>query len=289
MRIKYLFFVIVAVSFCSLFFSLIVFADDAGRKQKDNSRLISTEAFLSSDFVKFLKNKEYPKALRVIDVLVVKYPFDPLVLRYRGLTLEKLGRRKDAIGAYKQILSKNPKYFPAMISLSRAYISAGQREKAAEELRTIIRSSASVGYRNWAQAQLNRLRLGVKNAGSQVKKEPYLLGKMGIAYDSNPLLVPDNKDLTSTKKRAGARYSLNIDLGYPLVLEKDFRLDTLYIGQQTWHDGGTSAINFTSQGFAVDAKNENYLASAPLFSAAVMTSGKIFCAAAIFPRLTGFF
>ena len=254
MRIKYLFFVIVAVSFCSLFFSLLAFADDAGKKQKDNPRLISGETFLSSDFVKLLKNKEYTKALAAIDVLAVKYPFDPLVLRYRGLTLEKLGRRKDAIDTYKQILSKNPKYLPAMIFLSRAYISAGQREKAAEELRTIIRSSASVEYHNWAQAQLNRLRLGVKNAGSQVQKKPYLLGKMGITYDSNPLLVPDNKDLVSTKKKAGVRYTLDIDLGYPLVLEKDFRLDTLYIGQQTWHDGGTNAVNFTSQGFAVDAK-----------------------------------
>jgi len=109
-------------------------------------------------------------------------------------------------------------------------------------------------YRNWAQAQLHRLRLGVKKAGSRIEKKPYLLGKMGIAYDSNPLFVPDNKNLVSTKKKEGARYSLDIDLGYPLVLEKDFRLDTLYIGQQSWHDRGTNAVNFTSQGFAVDAK-----------------------------------
>ncbi len=254
MRIKYRFSVIVVVSFCSMFFALTAFADDPGKKQKDNSRLISSETFLSSDFVKFLKNKEYPKALAAIEALAVKYPDDPLVLRYRGFTLEKVGRHKDAIEVYKQILSKDPSYVPASIFLSRAYIIAGEREKAAAELRTIIRSNAPAEYRNWAQAQLNRLRLGVKKTGSRVKKKPYLLSKMGIAYDSNPLLFPYKENLVSTKKKAGASYSLDIDLGYPLVLEKDFRLDTLYIGQQTWHDKGTSAVDFTSQGFAVDAK-----------------------------------
>ena len=254
MRIKYLFSAIIALIFCSLHFGVIAFADDAGRKQKDKSFLISGETFLSSDFVRFLKNKEYSKALSAVEALAVKYPDDQLVLRYRGFTLEKLGRRKEAIAVYKQILSKNPDYVAARIFLSRAYRGEGKREEAAKELRKIIQTSASLEYRNWAQAQLNRLRLGVKKAVSRVKKKPYLLGKIGIAYDSNPLLVPDNKDLVSTKKKAGARYSLDIDLGYPLILNKDSRLDTIYIGHQTWHDRGTNAVDFTSQGFAVDAK-----------------------------------
>ncbi len=253
MRIKYPVFII-AVSFCSMLFGSAVFAGDAGNKQKDKLRFISGETFLSSDFVKFLKNKEYPKALSAIDALTVKYPDDPLVLRYRGFTLEKIGRRKDAIDAYKQILSKNPNYAPAGIFLSRAYISEGKREEAAKELRKIIQTGASLEYRNWAEAQLNRLRLGAKKEARRVEKKPYLLGKAGIAYDSNPLFIPDNKGLVSTKKKTGARYTLDIDIGYPLLLEKDFRLDTLYIGQQAWHDKDTNAVNFTSQGFAVDAK-----------------------------------
>ncbi len=253
-RIKYLFFAIIALIFCSLHFSPIAFADDAGRKQKAKTYFISSETFLASDFVKFFKNKDYSGALSAIDALAAKYPDDPLVLRYRGLVLGKLGRRQEAIAVYKQILSKNPDYVPVRIFLSRAYLGEGKREEAAKELRKVIQTSASLEYRNWAQAQLHRMRLGVKKAGSRVKKKPYLLGKMGIAYDSNPLFVPDNKNLVSTKKREGARYSLGIDLGYPLVLKKDFRLDTLYIGQQSWHDGGTNAVNFTSQGFAVDAK-----------------------------------
>ncbi len=254
MRIKYPVFII-ALSFCSMLFGLIAFADDASKKQKDKSSLIiSSEAFLSSDFVKFLKNKEYSKALSAIEALAAKYPNDPLVLRYRGFVLGKLGRRQKAISVYKQILSKNPDYDPARIFLSRAYLGEGKIEEAAKELRKVIQTSSSLQYRNWAQAQLNRLRLGIKKVGSQVEKKPYILVKAGIAYDSNPLFVPDNKSLVSTKKKAGARYSLDTDLGYPLALGKDFRLDTLYVGHETWHDRGTNAVDFISQGFAVDAK-----------------------------------
>ncbi len=254
MRTRKLFCIISGIIFCFAAFSIRASADDGGGSTKDRLRTISSGEFLSSDFTKFLKNKEYSKALAAIDALAVKYPDDPLVLRYRGFTLEKLGRSKDAIDVYKQILSKDPDYIPARIFLSRAYIGAGEREKAAAELRTVIRVGASAEYRNWAQAQLNRLRLGADKTAGRVKKKPYLLGKTGIAYDSNPLFVPDNKNLVTTKKRAGARYTLDLNLGYPLVLGKDFRLDTLYIGQETWHDGGTNAVDFISQGVAVDAK-----------------------------------
>lgn len=245
MKVKYTVFII-AVCFCPVFFGPRAFADQP--------RLITSETFLSSDFVKYFKNKDYFKALSAIDALAAKYPDDPLVLRYRGFTLEKSGKRADAINTYKQILSKNPDYAPARIFLSRVYLKDGKREEAANELRTVVQTSPSLEYRNWAEAQLNRLRLGTKKSARKVEKKPYFLGKTGIAYDSNPLLVPDNKDLVSTKKRDGVRYTLNIDLGYPLVLEKDFRLDTLYIGQETWHDRGVNAIDFSSQGFAVDAK-----------------------------------
>ena len=254
MKLKYCALVAVAVFFSFLHFGLAAFADDSGKKQKGSQRMISSGEFLSGNFSELFKNKEYPKALAAIDALAAKYPDDPLVLRYRGFTLEKLGRGKEAITLYKQILLRHPEYAPVRIFLSRAYLGAGEREKAAAELRIVIQGRASPEYRNWAQAQLNRLRLGVKKVGRRVKKKPYLLGKMGIAYDSNPLLVPDDKDLVSTKKKAGVDYSLSIDLGYPYILEKDFRLDALYISQQKWHDRGTNAIDFTSQGFAVDAK-----------------------------------
>ena len=47
--------------------------------------------------------------------------------------------------------------------------------------------------------------------------------------------------------------------GYPLKLEKDSRLDILYIGQQYSHSHGAQGVDFTSQGFALDSKKRTFV------------------------------
>ena len=214
---------------------------------------ISSHEFLSSDFVTFLKNKEYQKALKANDALLKKYPQDALVLRYRALTLEKFGQFDEAVKTYQQILANDPNYVPAHLFLGFAYIREKKISKAEEQLQWVIKNSGSKEYRHWAQAQLNRLRAG--KSAKRIKKKPYVLGKIGIFYDSNPLLAPNNKTLAATgSKKDGALYVLDLDVGYPVVLRKDFRFDVLYIGDELLHDRGSRQVDFSSQGFALDTK-----------------------------------
>lgn len=237
----------VVISCCAFFLSSALFAAE-----------IPSQEFLSSDFAVFFRAKEYTKALKSSGALLKKYPKDSLISRYRALTLEKLGRPDEAIKLYQEILVGNPGYVPARMFLGLAYSRQGKGEKAAEQMRWIIQKSPSVEYRRWAQAQLNRLRSVARPAAKRVKKQPYLVGKTGVAYDSNPLLVSDDKALSVPgTKRDGALYSLDLDIGYPVKLKKDFRFDVLYIGQQRSHDRGSRKVDFTSQGFAFDAKKRS--------------------------------
>ena len=68
-----------------------------------------------------------------------------------------------------------------------------------------------------------------------------------------------NKDLLTKSKKAAALYLFELTAGYPLKLEKDSRLDILYIGQQYSHSHGAEGVDFTSQGFAVDAKKRTFV------------------------------
>ena len=224
---------------------------------EESRSLISKEAFLSSDFPSLFKARQFQKALDAVDALRKKYPDDPLILRYRALTFDKLGRHKEAIAAYREILSRDPNHVPAHLFLGLAYARAGKSAEAAKELRWVTEHSASGEYRHWAEAQLARIRQ--KKISKKVAKKPYLFGKTGVSYDSNPLLVPDDKSLSSRSKEAGADFPINLTLGYPLVLNKEFRLDALYITQTMLHDGGAEAVDFTSQGFALDAKKRTSL------------------------------
>ncbi len=222
--------------------------------ESKNSVPISSEQFLSSEFAAHFRKGEYAKALAAADALLAQYPNDPLILRYRARTLEKLGRRKEAITAYRKILSIDPKDVPAHLFLGLAYAKEGKREEGASELRWVVQNSSSEEYRHWAQAQLARLRAGKRKFKKRVEKKFYLLGKTRVAYDSNPLLVPDDESLSSRKRKDGVFYGLDLDVGYPLVLEKDRRLDAVYIGRTILHDGGTDQVDFTTQGMALDAK-----------------------------------
>ena len=186
--------------------------------------------------------------------LLAKYPNDPLILRYRGRTLEKLGRRKEALNAYRKILAMDPKNIPARLFLGLAYAKEGKREEGANELRWVARNSGSEEYRHWAQAQAARLHGGKRKFQKKVERKPYLLGKTAVAYDSNPLLVPDQESLSSRKQEDGVFYKLNLDVGYPLLLGKDRRLDALYLSRVILNDGGADQVNFATQGVALDTK-----------------------------------
>ena len=222
--------------------------------ESKNTARISSEEFLSSDFSAYFKQGKYAQALAEADRLLARYPDDPLILRYRARTLEKLGRRKEAITAYRKILAMDPKNIPARLFLGLAYAKEGRREEGANELRWVAQNSGSKEYQHWAQAQMARLRAGKRKFEKKVEKKPYLLGKVGVAYDSNPLLLPDDESLSSRRKKDGLFYGLNLDLGYPLLLEKDRRLDALYISRVILHDGGTDQVNFATQGVALASK-----------------------------------
>ncbi|MBI4125767.1 MAG: tetratricopeptide repeat protein [Deltaproteobacteria bacterium] len=218
------------------------------------AREISTKEFLVSSFVKTFRNKKYEKALKECDALLKKYPNDPLLLRYRALTLEKLHQVTRAIQLYRQILAAYPGDIPARLFLGLAYIKLEEYEKARRELRFVSRKASSAEYRHWAEAQLNRLRENIRTAGKPVKKKAYVIGKGGVAYDSNPLLVPNNGNLSSRNKADAARFMVELNAGYPLWLKRNFRADILYIGEAYLHTEGARDADFTSQGIAFDSK-----------------------------------
>jgi len=225
---------------------------------------ISHKEFLSSDFVKYFKNKEYEKALQESDVLLKKYPHDPLILRYRALTLEKFNHPHEAIQLYQDILQVHPNDIPARLFIGLAYIKEAQYQKAEEELNFVIKHGSTVGYRHWAQEQLRRLRLNKRLVNKTIEKKPYLLGKLGIDYDSNPLLIPNNKSLSAPgSKEASALYVSELNVGYPLWLKKDSRLDVIYIGEEYLHSKDASQVDFSSQGFALDAKKRQFWGDRP--------------------------
>ena len=73
-------------------------------------------------------------------------------MRYRALTLDKLGRRKEAIAEYRRLLSQDPDHAPTHLFLGLTYARDGEWSGAVRELRWVAENSGSEKYRHWAQA-----------------------------------------------------------------------------------------------------------------------------------------
>ncbi|MBI3333299.1 MAG: tetratricopeptide repeat protein [Candidatus Omnitrophica bacterium] len=231
---------------------------------QEKASLISEKDLEASGFPRLFREREFKRALESIDRLIRKYPDDPLLLRYRALTLDKLGRHKEAVAAYRQLLAQQPNHVPTHLFLGLAYARDGKPAEATRELQWVMEHSDSDDYRHWAQGQLSRIRKKRRHVAHLVHRKPYLFGKVGAAYDSNPLLTPDDGTLSSEPHRAGADYILDLTTGYPFILEKNTRVDALYINETLLHDRGTDDVNFTSQGVAVDAKRRTFIDRRPV-------------------------
>lgn len=231
---------------------------------EDTASLVPEKELEASDFPRLFQEREFKKALESIDGLIKKHPNDPLLLRYRALTLDKLGRHREAIAAYQQLLAQYPNHIPTHLFLGLAYARDGEPAEATRELHWVIDHTDSEEYRHWAQGQLSRIQKKRRHVAHRVHQKPYLFGKVGAAYDSNPLLIPSNGTLSSQSERGGADYILDLTAGYPLMLDRNFRMDALYINETLLHDRGTDEVNFTSQGVALDAKKRTFVNHRPV-------------------------
>jgi len=167
--------------------------------------------------------------------------------------LTKLGRHKEAVAVYRRLLKRNPQHVPTHLFLGQAYKQDGDPMAAAEQWRWVVRHADSAEYRRWAEAQLHRLRVGAKKPPKT--RRPYLFAVLGLKYDSNPLLKPNDKSLAEVgNEKRGFEALLDLTLGYPVLLRPNARLDVLYLGRQITHDANTNDVDFTSQGVGVDVK-----------------------------------
>ena len=229
-------------------------AHEPGHSPADRASRIATDEFLASPFAGFFRAKDYPSALNALDALLKTYPDDPLILRYRARVLAQLGRTTEAIALYRRLLSNDPRHAPTRIFLGQAYLQNGQPEAAVKQWRWVAQHGDSPPYRQWAQAQLNRLRV----TGKRVKapeQRLYAVGLTGLKYDSNPLLKPNDKALAGQgNEQQGWKVPLDLTVGYPLVLKPATRVDMLYLSRQLFHDGGTDEVSTTMQGMALVGK-----------------------------------
>lgn len=245
--------------------------------------MIPMEEFEDSLFAILFRAGEYEAARPALEDLLRNYPDDPLLLRYRAMTLDQLGNSEGAIRQFQDLLLKDPNHVPTRYFLGLAYERAGLIEEAAAEWLWVIEHSPVATYWQWASEALDRVYdrtagLGLEESGAPrplplspppERKPPlpappappaasrwFLAGIIGWEWDSNVTLKPNDKALASAGDQNADRFSANLRAGYHAVQEPKLGLDLLSTTRQSFHDDNLDDFNFTSQEVSADLRRK---------------------------------
>lgn len=219
--------------------------------QSTESDAISLEEFQASRFAAEFRQGDYESALKELDALLARYPQDPLLQRYRAITLDRLGRSQEAIAHLTQLLRRDPNHAPTRYFLGQAYAGAGKIPEAVKEWEWVAQQSPIPQYRDWAREGLRRFRPLLPQT---TPARWFLAGNAGWEWDSNVLLKPEEKRLASPGDQNADRFSLNLQVGRHLVRKRDQAVDLAYTSRHSFHDDGLDDLNFLSQEWSLAAR-----------------------------------
>lgn len=151
------------------------------------------------------KARQYDVALMEFQRLAAAKPEDPLVLRYVGMTFDRLGRYEEGIRTYRQALTVNPQDPALHFYLGTTYYKGGWTELAEEQFREVLRLAPESLYGERARQYLDALaqqRAALLPPGVPKPWGVYL--QAGLQYDSNIPLAPSDPALYAGD-RSGVR------------------------------------------------------------------------------------
>ena len=223
------------------------------------SSAISWEEFRESRFANQFKKADYPAALEALDSLLERYPDDRLLLRYRAITLDRLGRTAEAIHQFQALLQDDPSHVPTRYFLALAYAQAGQADQARKEFAWVIEKSSVAEYRDWSRSGLKRL--AVRPSQQQ---QWSLGGSAGWEFDSNVSLKPDDKALASAGDQNANRFSAVLQIGYRLLANPERIADLLYTARHSANNDSFDELNFSTQEAGFSTRRRSSFLGRPL-------------------------
>lgn len=220
-----------------------VYAGDGPQSVSDR---ISADAFLASDASDAFQRGEFQTALEALDRLLGQFPGDPLLRRYRAMTLDRLGRSEEAIAIFKDLLTEEPTHLPTRFFLGQAYERSGNREEAISTWQVIAREGEGTPYELWGREALDRVGAAVETGPARIARWQ-VVGRYGWEYDTNVVLKPDDKSLATPLDQNAGRHTLDLTIRYRALAGRDLAVDLFYATRQTLHDDGLDDFNFHSE------------------------------------------
>ncbi len=207
---------------------------------------LSVDEITQSKAGQAFKNENYEVALEEFQKLNKQTPNDITILRYLGLSYDRLGQYEKAIESYNKALMLFPYHVPTHFYKGLTFLKMGETNKGINEL-TYVQSSDPEGIYG---VKVKPILSQISGKGvAQVEKKPWnFYGRAGWMYDSNVIVASDDKTLRGANADTNAmRYELDGRFVYRIFERQTEQVSVEYGVSQSLHDDTLNEFNFHSQ------------------------------------------
>lgn len=244
-----------ALGLIFLLLSTVAFPNSFTWAQQDSGQIqtISGDEFTKSEGAKLFQEEKYAEAVSAFDELLKRYPKDPLIIRYKAIALDQMGKSKEAIKIFEDLLLEYPDHVPTHYFLGQAYARDGQQEKAAREWEWVASRGEGTPYIDWAQDSIDRFGTPAPSSRVNIRRWNFI-GQYGYEYDSNVILRPSDGNAAADREKDGGRQTIDLGMRYRAYSKRDMAVDLLYTVRQSIHDHSLNEFNFHSQEFGINMR-----------------------------------
>ena len=177
---------------------------------------ISPEEFLSSLAASAFKAGEYEEALKGFQALLEKYPGDLTILRYIGISYDRLEQDEEAVATFRKGLALDPKNAALHYFLGGTLFKMRDSKQATEAFRKAIELAPGSLYTKQAQQYLEAMNQQMsQDEPTGGPKRWDLLAQVGFQWDNNIPSAPRRRSLFPGPHE-GFRATEQFSAGYQL-------------------------------------------------------------------------
>ena len=212
---------------------------------------IASKEFLASPGAKAFMAKDFAGAIEGFRALLATHPDDPLVMRYIGIALDRLGRHDEAVEAFGEARRVAPGDVSIVFFLGVSEYNRANFKAAEAAFAEVVARAPDTKYAARARESLAAIKANATQQTSPAAKKRWsAFFQLGLQYDDNVAAAPDSVE--DRDSLGGFEY---LKLGYNLINSGGWRLRAEasgYLSQHWQNDFDSHDIQYFEAAAALD-------------------------------------
>jgi tetratricopeptide (TPR) repeat protein len=227
---------------------------------------MSPQDFLKSQGAQLFMEAKYEDALKEFETLAAQAPRDLLVLRYRALALDRLGRQDEAIKLLEEGLTAFPGSVALHYFLAQTYLHKRDYGAAKKEYQWVAERDETGAYKPRADAELKEVEQ-ILELLRRAKPKPWSVnGSAGVEWVSNPASNTRVAALQTSVTNSAWKFSNSAGASYDFLKKGALTLKGTYSYSHALYSDSFSNLNTVSNSWGANGTYIKMLRGKPFIA-----------------------